>query len=95
MTLSLLSFSFLSHFFLLSSLFSLCGLLMWFADEFAPLMIVLRQLWAADGCGPVIVVMDRGSDGYGPMVAMEVSFFFFSFFFFFFSAWVFLGLMAT
>ncbi|KAK9997717.1 hypothetical protein SO802_022403 [Lithocarpus litseifolius] len=26
-------------------------------------MIVLRRLWGADGCGPVILVMDRGSDG--------------------------------
>ena len=50
---SLLSFSFLSHFFLS----------LWFADDCVPLMIVLWQLWAVDGCGPGIVVMDRGSDG--------------------------------
>ena len=34
-------------------------------------MIVLRRLWDADGCGPVIVVMDHGSDG-----GMEIFFFF-------------------
>uniref|UniRef100_A0A7N2R3X3 Uncharacterized protein n=1 Tax=Quercus lobata TaxID=97700 RepID=A0A7N2R3X3_QUELO len=45
---------------------------MWFADEWAPPMIVLRRLWDADGCGLVIVFMDRGSDGYGPMAAMEL-----------------------
>ncbi|KAL0012090.1 hypothetical protein SO802_007198 [Lithocarpus litseifolius] len=34
-------------------------------------MIVLRRLWDADGCGPVIVVMDRGFDSCDPVVAME------------------------
>ena len=65
---------------------------MWFIDEWAPPMIVLRQLWDADGCGSVIVVMDRGSDGCGLVAAMEVSS---SFFFFFLvlrgSSWVRLG----
>ena len=39
-------------------------------------MIVLRRLWDADSCGPVIMVMDRGSDGCGPVATMEVSAFF-------------------
>ena len=42
-------------------------------------MIVLQRLWDANGCGPMIVVMDCGFDGCGPMAAMEVSFFFFFF----------------
>ena len=46
---------------------------------------LLRRLWDAVGYGPVIVVMDRGSDGCGLVAAMEV------FFFLFFSAWFFLG----
>ena len=49
---------------------------------------MLRQLWDADGYGSMIVVMDRGSDGCGPMAAMEVSSFSFLFFC---SAWFFLG----
>ena len=36
-------------------------------------MIMLRRLWDADGCGLVIVVMDRGFDGCGLVVAMEAS----------------------
>ena len=41
-------------------------------------MIVLRRLWDADGCVPVIVFMDRGSDGCGPVAAISsLSFFFF------------------
>ena len=60
---------------------------MWFTDEWAPPMIVLRRLWDADGCVPVIVFMDRGSDGCGPVAAISS----FSFFFFFGSAWFFLG----
>ena len=63
---------------------------MWFANEWALPMIVLRRLWDADGCGLMIVVMDRGSEGCGPMAAMEVSFLFF-FFFLFCYAWFFLG----
>ena len=55
-----LSLSFLTSFFSLLSL--------WFADEWVPLMTVLRRLWDADGCGSVVV--------------MEVSSF--SFFLFFF-----------
>ena len=46
-----LSLSFLTSFFSLLSL--------WFADKCAPLMIVLRRLWVADG--------------FGPMAAMKVS----------------------
>ena len=60
-----LSLSFLTSFFSLLSL--------WFADEWVPLMIVLRRLWDADGCGLVIVVMDHGFDGCGLVVAMEAS----------------------
>ena len=41
----------------LTSFFSLLSL--WFADKCAPLMIVLRRLWVADG--------------FGPMAAMKVS----------------------
>ena len=44
-------------------------------------MIVLRRLWDADGCVPVIMFMDRGSDGCGPVAA--ISSFSFSFFFWF------------
>ena len=51
---------------------------------YASPMSGLCRLWDADGCGSVIVVMDRGSDGCGPVAAMEVSSFFF---FFFCSAW--------
>ena len=36
-------------------------------------MIVLRRLWDADGCGLVIMVMDRGFDGCGLIVAMKAS----------------------
>ena len=61
---------------------------MWFADEWALPMIVLRQLWNADGCGLVIVVMDRGFDGCGLVAMMEVSSFSL---YFFCSAWFFLG----
>ena len=80
LSLSALSFSFLSHFFLLSSLSVLhrCG---------SP-MIVLRRLWDANGCGLVIVVMDRGSDGCGLVAMMEVSSFSL---YFFCSTWFFLG----
>ena len=45
--------------FSLTSFFSLHSL--WFANCGTP-MIVVRRLWAADGHGPVIVAMDRGSD---------------------------------
>ena len=54
-------------------------------------MIVLRRLWDADGCGPMIVVMDRGSEGCGPVAAMEVSFLFFFFLFSFLLCLVLLG----
>ena len=67
---------------------------MWFIDEWASPMIVLRQLWDADGCGPVIVVMVRGSVGYGLVGVLEVSYFSVFFFFFFGSAWFFLGLIG-
>ena len=52
-------------------------------------MIVLRRLWDADGCVPVIVFMDRGSDGCGPVAAISS----FSFFFVVLrgSSWVRLG----
>ena len=46
-------------------------------------MIVLRRLWDADGCVPVIVFMDRGSDGCGPVAAISSFSFFFLFFLWF------------
>ena len=64
---------------------------MWFANEWALPMIVLRRLWDADGCGLMIVVMDRGSEGYGLVAVMEVSSFSVFFFFFFWFCLVLLG----
>ena len=67
-----LSLSFLTSFFSLLSL--------WFADEWVPLMIVLRRLWDADGYGSVAV-----------MKVSSFSFLFFSFFFLRGCSWVQLG----
>ena len=59
MALSHLSFSFLSHFSLLYSLFLFS--LPWFDDCGSPMTLILR-LWAIVGCG--LMVMDRESNNY-------------------------------
>ena len=59
-TLSHLSFSFFSHFSLLSSLSVVRRL---WSNDCGPSMVVVQRLWAVVGCGPM--VMDRGSNDYG------------------------------
>ena len=74
-----------ADFFFFFSLNALSLLYLSLSSLYASPMSGLCRLWDADGCGSVIVVMDRGSDGCGPVAAMEVSSFFFLFFFC--SAW--------